>query len=106
MCDGRYTAKIAPVVVFFNAKGELLAEPLLGSMIPDFYGAYFDAVFNEAKSELRVTRPRIRQPSQAWPAGTGQTYSILLNHDPGLRPGLFGGTNPATRHNIPSVFLP
>ncbi len=49
---------IAPVVFFFNAKGELLGEPLVGSMIADFYGAYFDAAFSEAKSKLRQTQTR------------------------------------------------
>ena len=48
-----HKVRIAPVVFFFNAKGELLSEPLVGSMIPDFYGAYFDAAFSEAKSKLR-----------------------------------------------------
>lgn len=47
-----HKVRIAPVVFFFNAKGELLSEPLVGSMIPDFYGAYFDAAFSEAKSTL------------------------------------------------------
>ena len=47
-----HKVRIAPVVFFFNTKGELLSEPLVGSMIPDFYGAYFDAAFNGAKSKL------------------------------------------------------
>ena len=50
----RYNINIAPVVLFFDASGALLAEPLVGSMIPDFYGAYFDAAFDEAKSKLRT----------------------------------------------------
>ena len=52
----RYKISIAPVVLFFDANGALLAEPLVGSMIPDFYGAYFDAALDEAKSKLRTAR--------------------------------------------------
>ena len=52
----RYKINIAPVVLFFDPNGALLAKPLVGSMIPDFYGAYFDAAFNEAKSKLRTAR--------------------------------------------------
>lgn len=55
-----HKANIAPVVFFFNAKGELLTAPLIGSMIPDFYGAYFDAALNEARSKLRDAQLRNR----------------------------------------------
>ena len=55
-----HKASIAPVVFFFNAKGELLAAPLIGSMIPDFYGAYFDGALNEARSKLRDAQLRNR----------------------------------------------
>ena len=48
-----YSVRIAPVVFFFNAKGELLSGPLIGAMIPDFYGAYFDAALSEAQSKVR-----------------------------------------------------
>lgn len=48
----RYKIKIAPVVMFFDAKGKLITEPLMGAMIPDFYGAYFDAALAEARSKL------------------------------------------------------
>ena len=50
-----YKIKIAPVVMFFDAKGEMIAEPLVGAMIPDFYGAYFDEALAEAKSKLHPT---------------------------------------------------
>lgn len=48
-----YKIKVAPVVMFFGAKGEMLAEPLVGAMIPDFYGAHFDAALAEAISKLQ-----------------------------------------------------
>ncbi len=44
--------KLAPVVMFFGNKGEMLAKPLVGSMIPDFYGAYLDAALTEARANL------------------------------------------------------
>lgn len=53
---GRYRFGIAPVVMFFDAKGEMIAAPLVGSMIPDFYGAYFDAALTEARSNLQAGR--------------------------------------------------
>lgn len=54
--------KVTPVVLFFDGKGELLTDPLVGSMIADFYGAYFDAAFTEAKSKLRTAQPQVRPP--------------------------------------------
>ena len=48
-----YKIKVAPVVMFFGAKGEMLAEPLVGAMIPDFYGAHFDAALAEAISKMQ-----------------------------------------------------
>ena len=53
----RYKISIAPVVMFFDAQGALATEPLVGSMIPDFYGAYFDAALTEAKLKLQRARP-------------------------------------------------
>jgi hypothetical protein len=44
--------KIAPVVMFLDAQGRMLTEPLVGSKIADFYGAYFDAALAEARSKL------------------------------------------------------
>ena len=53
----RYKITLAPVVMFFDGKGEMISEPLVGSMIPDFYGAYFDAALTAAKSRLTRVRP-------------------------------------------------
>jgi thioredoxin-related protein len=58
----QHKARIAPVVFFFDAKGEFLTAPLVGSMIPDFYGAYFDAALSEATAKLRGAQPRSRPP--------------------------------------------
>ena len=45
-------AKIAPVVYFFGSDGRQLVEPLVGAMIPDFYGAYFDAALANAITRM------------------------------------------------------
>ncbi len=52
----RHKIRIAPVVLFFDAAGQLVAEPLVGAMIPDFYGAYFDAALTEATLKVRSGR--------------------------------------------------
>ena len=49
----RYKITIAPVVMFFDAKGKMITEPLVGAMIPEFYGAYFDAALAKARARLR-----------------------------------------------------
>ncbi len=50
----RYKIRIAPVVMFLDADGKMLAGPLVGSMIPDFYGAYFDAALAEATAGIAL----------------------------------------------------
>lgn len=51
----RLKARIAPTVVFLNARGDEVAEPLVGAGLPDFYGAYFEQRLGDA-------RPRLLQP--------------------------------------------
>ena len=38
--------------MFFGATGEQLTAPLVGAIISEFYGAYFDATLFEAKPKL------------------------------------------------------
>ena len=38
---------------FFAPKVDLLADPLVGAMIADFYGAYFDAALATARAKLQ-----------------------------------------------------
>jgi len=45
--------KFAPVVVFYDADGKRLGEPLVGSMLPDFYGAYLADGLAAATSAIR-----------------------------------------------------
>ncbi|MEP7154301.1 MAG: thioredoxin fold domain-containing protein [Betaproteobacteria bacterium] len=54
----RYKVKIAPVVFFFNSRGDIVAGPLVGSMIPDFYGAYFEMALAEAQVKIRDAKPK------------------------------------------------
>ncbi len=46
-------AKVAPTVYFLNAKGEQIAAPLKGGLLPDFYSAYLDDAIASATKRLR-----------------------------------------------------
>jgi thioredoxin-related protein len=48
--------RIAPTVLFFNAQGAQLAEPLVGAMLEDFYAAYLDNAIATAKARLTADR--------------------------------------------------
>lgn len=38
-----YKVRLFPTVILIDATGRLLAEPLVGFTVPDFYGAYLEA---------------------------------------------------------------
>lgn len=44
--------KAAPTVFFFDAQGAQLAEPIVGTLIDDFYSAYLDQAIATAKKTL------------------------------------------------------
>lgn len=50
----RYHVKVAPTLVFVNAAGELLAEPLVGGEHM-FYDAMLERSFEESREQLRRT---------------------------------------------------
>ena len=52
----RFNVRLAPVVFFFGPDGSELADPLVGAMIPDFYGAYFDAALAKATDRMRSSQ--------------------------------------------------
>ena len=52
----RYGIKVSPTVVMLGPKGELLAEPLIGSGMAGFYGAYLERVLDTATKALRTDR--------------------------------------------------
>jgi thioredoxin-related protein len=48
-----WKARFAPTMLFLGAKGEELAERLVGVAVPDFYGEYLDARLQQARARLR-----------------------------------------------------
>jgi thioredoxin-related protein len=52
----RYKARVTPTVVMLDARGKLLAEPLLGSGMGGFYGAYLEGALDTAQKALRASR--------------------------------------------------
>lgn len=51
----RYHVKVAPTLVFVNADGDLLAEPLVGGEHM-FYDAMLERRFEESRQQLRLAR--------------------------------------------------
>jgi Thioredoxin-like len=45
---GTQRIKLTPVVAFFGPDGEVLAEPLIGALLADFYGAYLENALSTA----------------------------------------------------------
>ena len=55
----RYGVKVAPTLVFVNASGEMLTEPLVGGD-NQFFSVYLDRAFEEAGTRLHDKRVRPR----------------------------------------------
>lgn len=49
----RWGIKVAPTVLFFGREGVEVAERLVGSSLPDFYGAYLDQRLQQARHATR-----------------------------------------------------
>lgn len=49
----QHQARLAPTVMLFDADGRLLAEPLVGMITPDYYGAFLDRAIDEALEKIR-----------------------------------------------------
>ena len=49
----RYGAKLTPTVVVVGASGEPLAEPVVGLLTADFYGAYLEQALKKGLEALR-----------------------------------------------------
>jgi thioredoxin-related protein len=45
--------KFAPVVSFFGSDGQPISESLVGTMLPDFYGAYLADALSNATAKVR-----------------------------------------------------
>jgi hypothetical protein len=50
--------KLTPVVAFFGPSGEVLAEPLIGALLADFYGAYLENALAMAAQRLDGQKTR------------------------------------------------
>ncbi len=57
---GTQGIKFAPVVVFYGGDGKRLGEPLVGSMLPDFYGAYLADGLAAATTAIRRGNAKAR----------------------------------------------
>lgn len=55
----RYGVKVAPTLVFVNASGEMLVDPLVGGD-HQFYTAYLDRAFDESRHKLSGVRAKGR----------------------------------------------
>jgi thioredoxin-related protein len=44
--------KVAPTVLALGFQGQLIAEPLIGSSLPDFYGSYLHGLLDQARKTL------------------------------------------------------
>jgi len=48
----RLGARFAPTVLFLGPRGRVLAEPLIGALLPDFYAAYLEERLTAARKTL------------------------------------------------------
>jgi len=48
----QYGVRVAPTVLFVDARGKLLAEPIVGGDVSGLYGGYLDNRFSEAAKRL------------------------------------------------------
>lgn len=49
----KYQASLTPTVLFLNADGQPVAEPLLGYNSPDYYGAYLEKAIVQAQQAVQ-----------------------------------------------------
>lgn len=49
--------KLVPVVAVYGPRGQRLAEPIVGTRLPDFYGSYLSNMLEEARMRLRRQLP-------------------------------------------------
>jgi hypothetical protein len=48
--------RVAPTVFFFDAKGRQVVEPLVGTMLDDFYSAYLEDALATARLKIAAAR--------------------------------------------------
>ena len=49
---GSNHVRVVPTIAFVGARGEPLADPLVGLALPDFYSAYLDRRIDQAREKL------------------------------------------------------
>lgn len=49
----RLGVRFAPTVLLLGPRGQALAEPLIGALLPDFYASYLDERLGQARQALR-----------------------------------------------------
>jgi thiol-disulfide isomerase/thioredoxin len=55
--SARYKVRVTPTVLMFDAGGTLLADPLVGSGMAGFYGAYLDNALSQSTRKLKQGMP-------------------------------------------------
>ncbi len=48
----QYGVRVAPTVLFVDASGKLLAQPIIGGDVSGMYGGYLDNGFSEARKKM------------------------------------------------------
>lgn len=66
---GSNHVRVVPTIAFVGARGEPLADPLIGLTLPDFYLAYLERRIEEAREEL--ARALTSRRSGHAPSATG-----------------------------------
>lgn len=52
----KLAVRVAPTVLFLNARGEQIAEPIVGALHEDFYGEYLTDAIAASKKRLGAAR--------------------------------------------------
>ena len=66
---GSSHVRVVPTIAFVGARGEPLADPLVGLTLPDFYSTYLDRRIEQAREKLAGALTS-RRPGRA-PSATG-----------------------------------
>lgn len=45
--------KLVPVVAFYGADGRRLADPIVGTRLPDFYASYLEAAIEQSTQQMK-----------------------------------------------------
>ena len=68
--SGSNHVRVVPTIAFVGARGEALADPLVGLALPDFYPAYLERRIDQSRRKLARALTS-RRPGRARPATGG-----------------------------------